>query len=128
MFSFVESRQQARAMIFRNNWYCWDEQAFRRIASAIKEEFCNNHAVARGWFFDKHFISSFCLKFFNSLIRKLFCSLCVCFCCQTFCLKFFNSLIRKLFCSLCVCFFGFETYCQETCFGPCSTRWWAGGE
>ena len=25
-------------------------------------------------------------------------------------------------------FFGFETYCQETCFGPCSTRWWAGGE
>ena len=92
-------------MIFRNNWYCWDEQAFRRIASAIKEEFCINHAVARGWFFDKHFISSFCLKFFNSLIRKLFCSLWVCFCCQTFCLKFFNSLIRKLFCSLCVCFF-----------------------
>ena len=140
-------------MIFRNNWYCWDEQAFGRIASAIKEEFSNNHAVARGWFFDKHFISSFCLKFFNSLIRKLFCSLWVCFCCQTFCLKFFNSLIRKLFCSLwvcfccqtfclkffnslirklfcslCVCFFGFETYCQETCFGPCSTRWWAGGE
>ena len=23
-------------------------------------------------------------------------------------------------------FFGFETYCQETCFGPCSTRWWGG--